>query len=123
MKTNAGNRKSESYKQTIYVFIPILDLYAAYHIKKLRWYLGIMILVGFGLTGVSSAVNPSGGEYDQDKIMTIDGQPNWEYLILGNNPGLAIGMMILYQGVSFAVAVYLIRRWSKEWNTKFDSNF
>lgn len=106
-------------RQTIYVFIPILDLYAAYHIKKLRWYLGIMILVGLGLTGISSTVTTT-PEYDQDKIMTIDGQPNWGYLILGENPEIAIGMIVLHQGVSFAVAVYLIRRWSKDWNKQFE---
>ena len=107
-------------RQTIYVFIPILDLYAAYHIKKLRWYLGIMILVGLGLSGLSSAIVPTSEEYDEDKIMTIDGQLNWGYLILGENPEIAIGLIVLHQGVSFAVAVYLIRRWSRDWNKKFE---
>ena len=106
--------------QTIYVFIPILDLYAAYHIKKLRWYLLIMILVGFAMSGINSAILPSIGEYDEDKIMTISGELNWEYLILGENPELAIATMVIYQAVTFAVAVYLIRRWSHKWNIQFE---
>lgn len=108
-------------RQTIYVFIPILDLYAAYHIKKLRWYLGIMILVSLGLSTLSSVVVPTGQEYDEKKILTNDGQLNWNYLILGENPGLAISMIILHQSVSFAIAVYLIRKWSGEWNKQFES--
>jgi putative Mn2+ efflux pump MntP len=108
-------------RQTIYVFIPILDLYAAYHIKRLRWYLGVMILVSLGLSALSSVAVPSGQEYDEKKIATIDGQLNWGYLILGENPGIAISMIILHQSVSFAVAVYLIRKWSRAWNKQFET--
>jgi hypothetical protein len=107
-------------RQTIYVFIPILDLYAAYHIKKLRWYLLIMILVGFAMSGINSAILPSIGEYDEDKIMTISGELNWEYLVLGENPELAIATMVIYQAVTFGIAVYLIRRWSHKWNMQFE---
>ena len=109
-------------RQTIYVFIPILDLYAAYHIKKLRWYLLIMILVGAAMSGISSAVNPPMQEIDEDRIMTIHGDINWEYLMLGENPELTIATTIIYQVVVFAVAVYLIRRWSKQWNLQFDQD-
>ena len=107
-------------RQTIYVFIPIMDLYAAYHIKKLRWYLLIMLLVGAAMGGLSSVINPPIEEYDEDRIMTIHGDINWEYLILGDNPELAIATSIMYQAVVFAVAVYLIRRWSHQWNRQFD---
>jgi hypothetical protein len=107
-------------RQTIYVFIPILDLYAAYHIKKLRWFLGIMILVGVALSGISSAVNPPITEIDEDRLMTIHGEPNWEYLILGENPELTIATTIIYQAVDLAIAVYLIRRWSHKWNMQFE---
>jgi len=107
-------------RQTIYVFIPILDLYAAYHIKKLRWYLLIMILVGFAMSGIASAVNPPMTDIDEDRIFTIHGELNWEYLILGENPELTIATTIIYQAVVFGIAVYLIRRWSKQWNTQFE---
>ena len=107
-------------RQTIYVFIPILDLYAAYHIKKLRWYLLIMLLLGAAMGGIGTAINPPIEEYDENKIMTIDGQINWEYLILGENPEIAILTTILYHVVVYAVAVYLIRRWSHQWNRQFD---
>ena len=105
-------------RQTIYCFIPILDLYAAYHIKKLRWYLLIMILLGFGLSGLTSVINPA-NEYDPDNLMTIDGQIDWGYAILGENPALAIASSVIYQGIVFAVSVYVIRKWSKEWNLQF----
>jgi hypothetical protein len=107
-------------RQTIYVFIPILDLYAAYHIKKLRWYLLIMILVGFAMSGIASAINPPMTDIDEDRIFTIHGELNWEYLILGENPELTIATTIVYQAVVFGIAVYLIRKWSKQWNMQFD---
>ena len=54
-----------------------------------------MILVGFAMSGINSAILPSIGEYDEDKIMTISGELNWEYLILGENPELAIATMVI----------------------------
>ena len=107
-------------RQTIYAFIPILDLYAAYHIKKLRWYLVIMIASGIVISTITSVVLPQTQEYDPDRMVTIDGQINWGYVILGENPEVSAATWIVSQAATIAIAVYLIRRWSKEWNRKFE---
>ena len=107
-------------RQTIYCFIPIMDMYAAYHIKKLRWYLLIMICVGIPMSILSSAVNPMPDQNDMDKILLENQEINWEYVFLGENPELSIVTTIIYQAVAFGLAVYLIRRWSKKWNMQFN---
>ena len=108
-------------RQTIYCFIPILDIYAAYHIKKLRWYVLIMIAVGLVMSLISSVVNPIPDTYNEDKLLLENQEINWEYAILGENPSLAIATTVIYQAITLAVAVYLIRRWSRRWNNQIDS--
>ncbi len=107
-------------RQTIYCFIPIMDLYAAYHIKKLRWYLLIMLVIGIPLSIISSVVNPMPETFDEGKLFLENQEINWEYAILGENPSLTIATTIIYQAIVFGVAVYIIRKWSKQWNTQFD---
>ncbi len=109
-------------RQTIYCFIPIMDIYAAYHIKKLRWYLLIMLGVGFALSIVTSAINPM-PEIDEynDKLILENKEIDWSYVFLGENPEVAIATTIMYQAIVVAIAVYLIRRWSKQWNAQFDN--
>ena len=106
-------------RQTIYCFIPIMDLYAAYHIKKLRWYLVIMLLVGIPLSITLSEVFPLAQPSDYDKIMLED-QIDWGYVFLGDNPDDAVASWIIYHVIIYAIAVYLIRRWSKNWNIQFE---
>ncbi len=107
-------------RQTIYCFIPIMDIYAAYHVKRLRWYLLIMICVGIPMSIISSAVNPMPDQSDMEKLMLDNQEINWEYAILGENPEVTIAITIIYHAIAFAIAVYLIRRWSKKWNLQFD---
>jgi len=109
-------------RQTIYAVIPILDLYAAYHIKKLRWYLLIMIATSIVISTITSLVGPQTEDYDQDKIINAEGDFDWNYMFWGENPGLVIGTMIVSNAVSIGVSVYVIRRWSKEWNRKFQNS-
>lgn len=45
---------------------------------------------------------------------------NWEYAILGENPMLSILSIIVMDGTIYGTKVYVIRRWSKSWNAKFD---
>ena len=97
-----------------------MDIYAAYHIKKLRWYLVIMLGVGLSMSLISSAVNPMPDSFDEEKFILENKGIDWEYAILGENPTLTITSMIIYQAVVLAVAVYLIRRWSKKWNVQLD---
>jgi len=93
--------------QTVFVFIPILDLWAFYSVQKLRLAL-LIFLVGFtaaALVMVFVTLGPEG---------FMAGDPN---VIYSNSAyiGSTIGLTI----VQYGLAVYLVRRWSKEWNKKF----
>ena len=106
--------------QTIYCFIPILDLYAAYQVKRLRWYIVIILASAIVVSIVMSLIVPQMDEYDPDKLLAIDGQLNWEYAMFGENPELGIASMLITEGILIAIAVYVIRRWSKQWNLQFE---
>ena len=106
-------------RQTIYAVIPILDLYAAYHIKKLRWYLLIMILTGFGSGLLYSAVIP---EYTFDESSFFDVESfeiDWIQIMFRTDHPLGPTMFFVNQVIVLSVAIYIIRRWSKKWNRKF----
>lgn len=96
--------------QTLFVFIPILDLWAAYRVQKLRMFL-LIFLVGFG--GASILIEIA-------FLENIDGMlelsPNYvipDYVVAGIYISITV--------VNFVVAVILIRKWSKEWNNKLKS--
>jgi len=93
--------------QTVFVFIPILDLWAFYRVQKLRLAL-LIFLVGFSAAAivmVFATLGPDGFMVeDLDEIYS-----NSAYI------GSSIGLTLAQYGL----AVYLIRRWSKEWNKKF----
>jgi len=79
-----------------------------------------MICVGIPMSIISSAVNPMPDQSDMEKLMLDNQEINWEYVILGENPEVTIAITIIYHAIAFAIAVYLIRRWSKKWNLQFD---
>jgi hypothetical protein len=60
------------------------------------------------------------GENEMEKLVLEIQEINWEYAILGENPELTIATTIIYHVIAYALAVYLIRRWSKKWNLQFD---
>ena len=107
-------------RQTIYCFIPIMDIYAAYHVKKLRWYFLIILASAIVLSVIMSLVVPPIDDYDPDKLLLADGQLNWEYAMFGENRELGIANMLITEGILIVIAVYIIRRWSKKWNMQFD---
>ena len=86
-------------RQTIHAIIPGLDCLAAKQINKLRRHsiigFSIVIVAGFGGYGIAYFFN-------QYNIVT-----------------LAI-VVIIVAGVYFPIAAYLMRKWSIEWNKKFD---
>ena len=106
-------------RQTIYCFIPIMDIYAAYHIKKLRWYLLIMLGVGIAIGTIMNVAIPI-DNMDENKILLGNGDMDWGYVFFGDDPETAIASFVITQGVVLAIAVYLIRRWSKKWNMQYD---
>lgn len=97
--------------QSIFMFIPIVDLWATYRIKKLRLYLLIFYL-GFGIAGVIMDVVILGPEeYFMDEDYGImDDFLNIPWII----------STIVFRVFYFALAVYFIRRWSREWNEQFE---
>lgn len=89
--------------QTIFCLIPILDIYAAYRIKKLRKYLLIMIVfVGIPLGVLNAVISPVGS-------FAI---PEFVYADTVFSVGTWIG--------SILIAIYLIRRWSVQWNKAYE---
>ena len=46
-----------------------MDIYAAYHIKKLRLYLVIILGVGLTMSLISSVVNPMPDSFDEEKVV------------------------------------------------------
>jgi len=105
-------------RQTIYCFIPIMDLYAAYHIKKLRWYLLIMIGLGLVMSVIGEVVNPN--ELTEYPSLYGDNEKlEWDTVMFGPNPEITKTLIIANTGITYAVAVYFIRKWSKKWNEQF----
>ena len=98
-------------RQTIYAIIPILDMYASYRVKRLRRYLLIMILVSIGVGAAHYAIFP---EMAVSEI-SEDMQP-----LYYDESFMAV--WIAETGGTILLAVYLIRRWSKQWNEKFQTN-
>ena len=100
--------------QTIFCIIPILDMYAAYRIKKLRKYMAIMILViAIPVTITSSVFLPTNDE-------GLEGFTNlmtYYYGVDDDQFIFSIGVQI----GSILFAIFLIRRWSKQWNLQFDT--
>ena len=79
-------------QQTIFAFIPGLDLYASYKVKKLTIY--FLVILGIGIP----------------TMILISNLPSFSYNYL------------LVEGVVLPVAIYLIRKWSKKWNKQFSEN-
>jgi len=98
-------------RQTIYAIIPILDLYAAYKVKRLRKYLLITILFGIGIAIINYAAFPpmSANEISEAFAPEMFSDTN-----IGVSVAEIIGQLLLQ--------IYLVRRWSKEWNKKFESS-
>lgn len=108
-------------RQTIYCFIPVLDLYSAYKIKKLRWFILIMLGLGLTISTIFGNLNPLPDEEEYNKKLFSQGKGiDWQYAILGDEPMLSILSIIIMDGAIYTVKVYVIRRWSKSWNAKFD---
>jgi len=111
-------------RQTIYCFIPIMNWYAAYNIKKFRKYLLIAIIVELSLGAMYASLIP---EYDKSGIKKgaisediNDLEINWTEIIFRTDhpSGLPIFLLILI--VEYSVTVFLIRKWSNQWNEQFN---
>lgn len=77
--------------QTVYAAIPFLDIYAALKIQKLRWFLVIV---------VPTAIFAF---YLEETMFPILKENYFSFII------------------ELGVSVFIIRRWSKQWNEKIKS--
>jgi len=86
-------------RQTFYAIIPGLDCLAAKQIDKLRrlTIIGLLIVsaVGFGGYGIAYLI----GQYNMVTIVIV---------------------VLIVAGVYLPIAAYLVRKWSIEWNKKFN---
>ena len=99
--------------QTIFCLIPILDMYAAYRIKKLRKYLAIMILViAIPVSIASTVFLPT----DEDLVEGFTNIIIFYFGVDDNQFIFSVGVQI----GTVLFAIFLIRRWSKQWNMQFD---
>jgi len=101
-------------RQTIYCLIPLLDIYAAYRVTRLRKYLLIMILVGIPVSIADSVLFP-------DKDKTFDGFLQFLTFYYGTDTNHFVVSIVIWIG-TVLFAIFLVRRWSKQWNQKFESS-
>ena len=95
--------------------IPYLDIYAAYRVKHLRKYLLIMVPVILAVGSVVYTVFPV-SPISEDFVGVV----SWVFFLdYVYDPIDSIPYMIQHVGVVL-LAIYLVRRWSKQWNKKFE---
>ena len=103
-------------RQTIYCLIPILDIYAAYRVTRLRKYLLIMILVGIPISIADSLLFPF--DVLDENLEDLEASDMFFYRYDTNN----LIVTIVTWGGLILLAIFLVRRWSKQWNQKFESS-
>ncbi len=87
------------YRQTLHAIIPGLDRKAAIRINKLRR----LSIIGFSIVGIVGF-----GGYG---ILSLLGQFNLVTATI---------VVLIVAGVYLPIAAYLVRKWSIEWNKKFE---
>lgn len=95
--------------QSIFMIIPVVDLFAAYRVEKLRKYLLFLI------TYVVIAVILILILFPDDESLE-EKSPFFDSTF--DDGGFGIGFELIAIGIS----IILIRKWSKEWNKQFSEN-
>ena len=103
-------------RQTIYCLIPFLDIYAAYRVTRLRKYLLIMLPIGFALGLVDSTAFP---EYVWEDFDDFSSSMLYLDYVRYADDTIRILALLAYQVGLVLLAIFLVRRWSKQWNSKF----
>ena len=98
--------------QTIFCIIPIMDVDAAYRIKKLRKYLLIMILVVAIPVSIASSIFLPTEDEGMDGFVNM---MTYYYGVDDSQFIFSIGVQI----GTILFAIFLIRRWSNQWNQNF----
>jgi len=102
-------------RQTIYCLIPLLDIYAAYRVTRLRKYLLIMILVGIPVSIADSLLFPI--DVTDENLEDLEASDMFFY---GYDTNHLIVTIVIWAGF-ILLAIFLVRRWSKQWNQKFET--
>lgn len=96
--------------QSIFMIIPIFDLYAAYRVEKLRKY--FLFIISFSIIVVVLLLI----------LFSIDDTSLDSELLLSDpisdDGGIGWGIELTALGIS----IILIRKWSKQWNEQFSEN-
>jgi len=96
-------------RQTIYAFIPYVNIWAFYKIQKLRKFILISIGVGLAFTPIQWVMFSGIDMSNMTNPFDLYAHPLfWMY-------GVAL-LASLY-----AILFYFIRRWSKKWNEQFQT--
>jgi len=102
-------------RQTIYCMIPYLDMYAAYRVKRLRKYLLIMILaVIIPVTILDKVLFPMA------KVVSVEKFLEFLTFYHGVDTNHFVFAIATWAG-TVLVAIFLVRRWSKQWNVNFQN--
>ena len=98
------------------VFVPILDLWAFYRIKKLRKYLLYVylpqIIIGGVIAGIILSMVFEESSLDRLESFSEDLQGN-DLILVVSNIVLGLGFTIF--------SIYLIATWSEKWNKQFSN--
>jgi hypothetical protein len=98
------------------VFVPILDLWAFYRIKKLRKYLLYVylpqIIIGGVIAGIILSMVLEENSLDRLESFSEDLQGN-DLILVVSNIVLGLGFTIF--------SIYLIATWSEKWNKQLSN--
>ena len=95
--------------QSLFIIIPIIDLWAAYRVEKFRIY---FLVFWVGLTILETLV---GMAMLGDRYWSDDGG------FFSSDQTLASIQIVIFL-VTIGVKIYFIRIWSKKWNAKIAEN-
>ena len=94
--------------QTLFILIPIIDLWAAHRVKKFRIYF-LVFWVGGSIVQTFVLYAILGDAYfSEDEFFLSD----------PTAASVQLAMLIVHSGIT----IYFIRNWSKDWNAKIAKN-
>ena len=103
--------------QIVFTFIPILDLWAFYRIKKLRRFFLYVVIPSIVIMMVFVAAILANTDFSKLDDPTFDPFMTDEPAMLAMNiasPIIEIGFQIL--------SIYLVYTWSQKWNRQFQTS-
>lgn len=111
-----ANHKVSVAWQIVFSFIPIVDLWSFYRIRKLRKFV-LFIILPYAVTTIIALILIAPAYYEAKLV-----DPNLRFSRLNwqtANPGLYIVITTISWGLQ-ALAIYLVIIWSREHNRAFE---